>query len=190
MRDLTARAFSVPLFSHQRLGNQLIANGPDIPDALLQAHEEGRVVFFCGAGIACDGLPAGVQGPGGHIYHLVGTTRNSIEQQAYERDQFDATLNLLELRLPGGRLDVRKALFAALQPKLRRKGATDTHVALLQLARGRDGTLRLVTTNFEPHLCAPCGSHETGLAGVSGTYAADTEKQPMGRSGVFARAAP
>ena len=106
-------------------------------------------MFFCGAGIS---YPAGLPGFKGlvdDIYHLVGTTRNSIEQQAYERDQFDATLNLLELRLPGGRLDVRKALFAALQPKLRRKGATDTHVALLQLARGRDGTLRLVTTNFD-----------------------------------------
>ena len=31
---------------------QFITHGPDIPDALLQAHEEGRVVFFCGAGIS------------------------------------------------------------------------------------------------------------------------------------------
>jgi|GEM_PF-6185139 len=25
---------------------QYIANGPDVPDALVQAHEEGRVIFF------------------------------------------------------------------------------------------------------------------------------------------------
>ena len=31
---------------------QLVANGPDLPDALMQAHEEGCVVFFCGAGIS------------------------------------------------------------------------------------------------------------------------------------------
>jgi hypothetical protein len=31
---------------------QFVANGPEIPDALLRAHEEGRVVFFCGAGIS------------------------------------------------------------------------------------------------------------------------------------------
>lgn len=31
---------------------QFVTNGPDIPDSLLQAHEEGRVVFFCGAGIS------------------------------------------------------------------------------------------------------------------------------------------
>ena len=32
---------------------QFIPNGPDIPDALLQAHEDGRVVFFCGGEMTC-----------------------------------------------------------------------------------------------------------------------------------------
>ena len=31
---------------------QFVTNGPDIPDALLQAHEEGRVVFFRETGIS------------------------------------------------------------------------------------------------------------------------------------------
>ncbi len=42
-----------------------VKNGPDIPDSLLQEHEEGRVVLFCGAGIS---VPAGItwiQGIGG-----------------------------------------------------------------------------------------------------------------------------
>ena len=30
---------------------QLIANGPDIPAAVLHSQEEGKLVFFCGAGI-------------------------------------------------------------------------------------------------------------------------------------------
>jgi NAD-dependent SIR2 family protein deacetylase len=46
---------------------QFIANGPDIPDSLLQAHEEGRVVFFCGAGIS---YPAGLPGFGGLVQEL------------------------------------------------------------------------------------------------------------------------
>ena len=128
---------------------QFVAHGPDIPDALLQAHEEGRVVFFCGAGIS---YPAGLPGFKGlvdEIYQLVGTERNPIEQEAYDRNHFDATLDLLERRLPGQRLEVRKALVKALQPNLRRRGAKDTHVALLQLARSRDGAVRLVTTNFD-----------------------------------------
>ena len=128
---------------------QFVSNGPDIPESLLQAHEEGRVVFFCGAGIS---YPAGLpdfKGLVDDIYRRVGTARTPIEQEAYARHQFDATLDLLEHRIPGQRITVRMALAQTLQPKLRRKGATDTHAALLELARCREGALRLVTTNFD-----------------------------------------
>ena len=128
---------------------QFVAKGPDIPAALLRAHEEGRVVFFCGAGISYPADLPGFKGLVDEIYRLVGTTLTPIEQDAYCRNQFDATLDLLERRLPGQRIAVRKALVQALQPKLRRKGATDTHTALLQLARHREGALRLITTNFD-----------------------------------------
>lgn len=84
------------------------------------------------------------------LYKRVGTTLSAIEKAAYDRSQYDAVLDLLERRIAGQRLAVRKALTHALQPKLRRKGATDTHAALLlQLARSRNGSLRLVTTNFD-----------------------------------------
>jgi hypothetical protein len=128
---------------------QFVANGPDIPDELLQAHEEGRVVFFCGAGIS---YPAGLpdfKGLVEQIYKKTGTTRTAIEQGAFARNQFDATLDLLERRLPGQRLAVRQVLAQVLKPKLRRQGATETHAALLRLARNREGALRLVTTNFD-----------------------------------------
>ncbi|MBY6193066.1 SIR2 family protein [Marinobacter hydrocarbonoclasticus] len=128
---------------------QFITSGPDIPDELLQAHEEGRVVFFCGAGIS---YPAGLPGFKGlveDIYRLNGTVFSDIEKDAFERGQFDATLDLLERRLPGQRLAVRSKLAEALKPKLRRKGATSTQAALLRLARSREGALRLVTTNFD-----------------------------------------
>ncbi len=128
---------------------QFVIDGPDIPDSLLQAHEEGRVVFFCGAGISYSaGLP-GFKGLVDKIYKLIGTELEPIEREAYGRGQFDATLDLLEERLPGQRKQVRGVLAEALQPNLRRKGATDTHAALLQLAHGRDRALRLVTTNFD-----------------------------------------
>lgn len=128
---------------------QFITHGPDIPDELLQAHEEGRVVFFCGAGISYPADLPGFKGLVEQIYRLNGTTLSEIEREAFERGQFDATLDLLERRLPGQRLAVRRALAKALKPKLRRRGATDTQTALLRLARSREGTIRLVTTNFD-----------------------------------------
>lgn len=128
---------------------QFVTHGPDIPDALLQAHEDGRVVFFCGAGAS---YPAGLPGFKGlvdEIYRRNGTAPGDIERAAPDRGQYDATLDLLERRLPGQRLAVRRALADALKPKLRRKGATDTHAALLRPARDREGALRRVTINFD-----------------------------------------
>jgi SIR2-like domain len=128
---------------------QFIPHGPDIPETLLQAHEEGRVVFFCGAGIS---YPAGLPGFAGlvdAIYQRNGTNPTQIEQRSLDLGNFDATLDLLERRLPGQRLAIRRALAEALKPNLRQRGATQTHEALLRLARQRDQTLRLVTTNFD-----------------------------------------
>ncbi len=68
---------------------QFVDDDSDIPDSLLQADEDGRVVFFCSAGI---------QGLVDAIYRLVGTKRTPIKQEAYNRNQFDATLDLLERR--------------------------------------------------------------------------------------------
>ncbi|MCC7334759.1 MAG: SIR2 family protein [Pirellulaceae bacterium] len=128
---------------------QLVARGPDIPEYLLQAHEEGRVVFFCGAGISYPaGLP-GFQGLVDAIYSRLGTSLEEIEQEAYDRSHFDATLDLLERRYPGQRVAVRTALHSSLKPKLRRKLATQTHESLLNLSQCRDGAIRLVTTNFD-----------------------------------------
>lgn len=107
------------------------------------------MVFFCGSGIS---FPAGLPGFKGlvdAIYRIVGTSFEEIEKEACNRDQFDATLDLLERRVIGHRLAVRKALVKALQPDLGREGATGTHEALLRLARSREGKLHLVTTNFD-----------------------------------------
>lgn len=101
---------------------QFVQNGPDIPDALLQAHEEGRVVFFCGAGIS---YPAGLPGFKElveKIYDIVGEHRTAIEDRAFQHRQLDATLDILEHRLRGGRpaMRMRKALAEALKPNLSR----------------------------------------------------------------------
>jgi NAD-dependent SIR2 family protein deacetylase len=125
---------------------QFVIHGPDIPDALLQAHEEGRAVFFCGAGISSPAGSPGFKELVDKIYKCLGTVCTPIEPDAYENGRYDATLDLLERPVSGQRMAVRQALTQVLQPKLRRRGATDTRAALLQLARSRDKSLRLITT--------------------------------------------
>ena len=126
-----------------------VTDGPDIPEHLLQAHEDGRVVFFCGAGIS---TPAGLplfKGLVDRIYEQLGTNKEPLEEAAYKKKQYDSTIHQLERRYPGQRPAVRKPLVKILKPKWRRQGATTTHQALLQLAKDRKGVCRIVTTNFD-----------------------------------------
>lgn len=129
---------------------QLIQKGPDVPNRLMQAHEEGRVVFFCGAGIS---YPAGLPGFKGMVERLyagLGASPTEIEESAIKRDQFDTAIGLLEDRYPGGREKVRQQIAQILTPSnLTNPQATATHRALITLARAKDGRHRLITTNFD-----------------------------------------
>ena len=128
---------------------KFIPNGPDIPESLLQAHEDGKVVFFCGAGISYKVGLGNFKWFVDEIYRTCNTFPESAEEKACGKALYDTALNILEKRLPGQRRGMRKSLVQILQPNMDPPDAKDTHLALLQLARSRDGDLRLVTTNFD-----------------------------------------
>ena len=128
---------------------QFVQHGPDIPERLLQAQEEGRVVFFCGAGISYPASLPGFSRLVSKIYDAVGEPPSALEQIAIKAGQFDTTIGLLEARLMGGREAVRRAVGSILQPDLTARHATLTHEALLTLAHCRNGRTRLITTNFD-----------------------------------------
>ena len=128
---------------------QFTTNGPDIPDALLQAHEEGRVVFFCGAGIS---YPAGLPDFGGLVQKLfqqVGEPPDETERNLIGQSQFDRAIGHYERRIQGGRITTRRGLPSILSGDLTKRRALTTHLALLTLGRFRDGGHKLVTTNFD-----------------------------------------
>ena len=128
---------------------QFIQNGPDIPERLLQAHEDGRVVFFCGAGISYPANLPGFSGLIEKIYQALATSPNAVQKAAIKAGQFDTAIGLLENDIVGGRETVRRSLTKILTPDLTAKNATATHEALLTLAKCRNGQTRLITTNFD-----------------------------------------
>lgn len=128
---------------------RFVRNGPDISERLLQAHEDGRVVFFCGAGIS---YPARLPGFGGlvdRLYANLAVAPSSVQRAAIKAGQFDTAIGLLEGEIVGGREAVRRAVASILTPNLRAPHATNTHEALLTLGKTRDGRTRLITTNFD-----------------------------------------
>ena len=128
---------------------QFVHHGPDIPERLLQAHEDGRVIFFCGAGISYPAKLPGFSGLVDKLYEDLSVTPSPVQQSAIKAGQFDTAIGLLESDVVGGREIVRRALATILTPKLTAPHATATHEALLTLAQNREGRTRLITTNFD-----------------------------------------
>ncbi|WP_369794608.1 SIR2 family protein [Polaromonas sp. JS666] len=128
---------------------KFVRYGPDIPERLLQLHEDGRVVFFCGAGIS---YPARLPDFGGLVDMLYGELSvipNAVQLAAIKVGQFDTAVGLLEAGVMGGRETVRRAMASVLKPDFAAPNATATHEALLTLSQNRSGRTRLITTNFD-----------------------------------------
>ena len=138
----------------------LLAGGPDIPNDVLAAHEEGTLALVCGAGISkLNGLPLF-----GELVHRVWESLGAAclpeVAEAVNRDEYDRAMGYLEARYTKRDVQrqVREALRVPDTPDLA------THKAILTLGKTRDGRLHIVTTNFdllfeaaEPHVLK-CGT--------------------------------
>jgi hypothetical protein len=122
----------------------LISGGPNIPDNILNAREEGRLVFFCGAGVSMTaGLPSFRELVEG-VRDQLNTDFSDIERRLFERGDYDRVLGALEQRIV---TPIRPIVESLLEPSMPESA---THANLMQLSRSADGSgLRLVTTNID-----------------------------------------
>lgn len=151
------------LYSELRKGDEggmrFTADGPDIPSDLLDARDDGQVIFFCGSGVSLHqaGGPTFPQLAQRVITEL-GVPSQSTAAQLLGIAQTlpaidgvgsviatDQIFGLLERDFPAH--DVRRAVAKAVKPP--QTAILDAHRSLLDLSRGPDGITRLVTTNFD-----------------------------------------
>src|SRR4030043_2487920 len=137
---------------------RFVANGPCIPDELLVARDDGRVIFVCGAGVsrARAGLPD-FFGLAQNVIETLGVTAEDparrIVKEAQEIDHRTGISSLISADRVFGLLernflvrDIEAAVAKALKPSL--EVNLSAHQVMLDLARTPDGKVRLVTTNF------------------------------------------
>ena len=141
-------------------------NGPAIPDELLHARDEGRVVFFCGAGVsqAKAGLPD-FFGLAEKAMETLGVLADSPARKLLKEARSiedrtgvagvipaDRIFGLLERDFPPNSIEaaVASALRPGAEPDL------TAHRIILDLATTREGLVHVVTTNFD-RLFDDCG---------------------------------
>lgn len=133
-------------------------DGPAIPDELLHARDEGRVVFFCGAGVsrAKAGLPD-FFGLAEKVMETLGVQADSpalklLDEARNRNVATDEIFDLLESDFSTDAIEA--AVASVLQPN--DKPDLMAHRIILDLATTREGLVRIVTTNFD-RLFDNCG---------------------------------
>jgi hypothetical protein len=140
---------------------RFLADGPSLPDELLVARDEGRVLFFCGAGVSR--AQAGLPGFLGLAERVLGELRALPDSPPRKLVEIAERLQKERIEGVGGILaadrifgllerdfalsDVEHAVGRALLPPVGANLAA--HRTLLELSRGPDGQVQLVTTNFD-----------------------------------------
>ena len=144
---------------------RFFADGPSIPDELLWERDEGKVIFFCGAGISIQyaGLPDFFSLANKVADYLEADKDSAAYQLIHQRDgneknnvvggsvSADYIFGLLERDF--FQKDIEEAVASALKPKKqdspKKPDYLKAHRILLDLATNRHGKIRLVTTNFD-----------------------------------------
>jgi hypothetical protein len=158
---------------NSRAPDRLISMGEglaSVPERLLLAHAQGKVLFIVGAGAS---QPAGLPSFRGLVIGVYGrvdrgvydvltaasdeavesldrlTDQQKAEVDRFRREEYDVVLGMLERRMDE-RSDGGSRVREAVATELRREGVAPApiHRALMRLA-DRGGSVAIVTTNFE-----------------------------------------
>ena len=128
---------------------ELIPDGVDIPIELREQLEEGKIVFFCGAGVSKpSGLPLFKELTKQVIDELT-IKMNPLLQEAFDANNYDKVFNLLE---QSGDENVSSEILretVAKKLKAKKKADITPHEILLRLSHNLKGEGKLVTTNFD-----------------------------------------
>jgi hypothetical protein len=128
---------------------RFLADGPDIPQELLDERDRGGVVFFCGAGVS---MPAGLPSFEALAYGVMrrlGTPNDAPSKRLLDGPggppPLDRVFGLLQQEYSRERID--RTVAALL--RTRRQPQLGMHRTILSLSSNQFGRAQLVTTNFD-----------------------------------------
>ena len=136
---------------------RFLSNGLNIPDELLEARDQGNVVFLCGAGVSYpSGMPNFLE-LAKYVVEEQGAPQDAQSRKMLSmwddgdipedaRPSLDQIFNLLQQKeYAPGEIDY----LIAKRLKTKPRTCVSTHETILRLSKGPDGTPQIVTTNFD-----------------------------------------
>jgi hypothetical protein len=132
---------------------RFFADGPNIPDALLEDRDNGNVVFFCGAGIS---RPAGLPGFADLAEQVVqelgappeAKVRAMLARAKFEPDgavPLDQIFSILQQEYHSANIDDIVSRLLKTPPSAN----VDQHLIILRLSKNAADQTQIVTTNFD-----------------------------------------
>lgn len=134
---------------------RFIAGGPNIPDLLLERRDQGRVVFFCGAGVSFNsGMPSFFDLTKHVIEFFDPPTSSAIAREFQPwninspgaKTPLDQIFHMLYQEY--GRDDVNSLVADRLRVKNSKKKSLE-HKIIAKLSADQEGNPQIVTTNFD-----------------------------------------
>lgn len=135
---------------------RFLANGPNIPDPLLQKCDQGRVVFLCGAGVSLNAdMPTFVELTK-HVIEFFSPPDESPISTSFQPwlvDGYDGPLVPLDqifhlLHQEYGRQDVSVVVAERLS-RMNVAGVSHEHSLIARISSDPEGRPQIVTTNFD-----------------------------------------
>ena len=135
---------------------RFLSNGLNIPDELLEARDQGNVVFLCGAGVSYpSGMPDFLE-LAKYVVEELGTPQDAPSRKmlsmwdnedlpAAGRPSLDQIFNVLQQEYATDEIDY----LIAKRLKTKPETSVSTHETILRLSKSVDGKPQIVTTNFD-----------------------------------------
>lgn len=129
---------------------KFVKNGPDIPEELIDAHQRGEVVFFCGAGISMNNGYPSFKKLYKDLCEYFDFSDDEYLQESISNEYtpLEIKLNSLANSVQGGITQVKKRIEADFV-NVKFEGSLATQQAILKLSCNKDNCLHLITTNFD-----------------------------------------
>ena len=135
---------------------RFLPNGLNIPDELLEARDQGNVVFLCGAGVSyAAGMPD-FQGLARYVVEELGAPQDAPSRKMLSmwddekiptdaHPSLDQIFNLLQQEYAASEIDYLIAKRLRTKPDVN----VNAHKTILRLSKGADHEPQIVTTNFD-----------------------------------------